>query len=67
MYKSKSNGAKNTSALSLILGSMLTLFVLGSSIEAVPHDAPWACWMGIWLVAAVSVLTGILGANSLSE
>jgi hypothetical protein len=58
---------KQNSAFALILGSILTLLVLGSSIEAVPADAPWGCWIGIWVVTAIAVGTGIIGVRTLES
>lgn len=50
---------------SLLAASIITLFLLGSGIEAVPADAGWGCWLGIWITAAVAVAAGIIGMREL--
>ena len=58
---------KRISAISLILAAIATLFILGSGIEAVPSDASWACWIGIWITSALAVAVGIIGMRSLES
>lgn len=58
---------KTTSALALILGSIATLFILGSGIEAVPTDASWWCWAGIWITTLLAVAVGIIGVHNLER
>lgn len=52
---------------SLIAASIITLFLLGSGIEAVPSDASWGCWIGIWFTAAAALAVGIQGLRELES
>jgi hypothetical protein len=58
---------KRISGISLILASLLTLTVLGSGVEAVPEDASWWCWAGIWFTSILAILVGLLGIERLES
>ena len=58
---------RQISGISLILAALLTLTVLGSGVEAVPEDASWLCWTGIWFTSILAILVGLLGIERLES
>ena len=58
---------KRISGISLILAAMMTLTILGSGVEAVPEDASWLCWAGIWFTSVLAILVGLLGIQRLES